>query len=145
MSENTTFDLRNVLSHPITDYPLLLAHCDGTRVKSDKSTLLKKLETLQNDSVREVEHPRRFVTIYDGGLVLHLVLSQTNIGASYASVARRILSTICSEGMATDVHLCLDTYKDSSIKDSERKLRGAVDTPTLQQVQSKLYARVVKS
>lgn len=32
MSQNTSFDLRNVLSYPITKYPVSHTHCDGTRV-----------------------------------------------------------------------------------------------------------------
>ena len=87
VSQNTSFDLRNILSYPITKYPLSLAHCDGTSVKSDKSSLLKKLESLQNETVTELELPSTYVCIYDGGLVLHSTLSQTKAGASYASIA----------------------------------------------------------
>ena len=62
----------------------------------------------------------------DSGL-LHSIISGTNIGASYGSIARRILSTIC-KGREDKVHVCLDKYLSYSIKDSERKLRGADDT-----------------
>ncbi|XP_068212466.1 uncharacterized protein [Palaemon carinicauda] len=49
-----------------------------------------------------------------------------NIGASFGSVARTILSTVC-KGNGDEVHICLDKYLQNSIKDSERILRGAVD------------------
>lgn len=49
------------------------------------------------------------------------------MGASYASIARTMLSVVCS-GSASEIHLCLDKYVENSIKDSERKLRGAVDS-----------------
>ena len=49
------------------------------------------------------------------------------MGASYASMARTMLSKICS-GRATEVHVCFDKYVKNSIKDSERKLRGAFDS-----------------
>ena len=55
------------------------------------------------------------------------VLSQTNIGASYTSIARAMVYVICS-GMASEAHVCLKKYVDNSIKNSERKLRGAVDS-----------------
>ena len=48
VAKKTTLDLRNVLSHPITAYPLSLSHCDGSLVKATKSTLLTKLEEIQS-------------------------------------------------------------------------------------------------
>ncbi|ESO88713.1 hypothetical protein LOTGIDRAFT_165497 [Lottia gigantea] len=123
VAEETNFDLKNVLSYPITTYPLSLAHCDGTHVKTNKSVLLKKLESLQTEPVTESELPRNYVHVYDGGLLLHSILTQTNIGASYGSIARTILSAVCS-GDANEAHVCLDKYVENSIKDSERRLRG---------------------
>ena len=126
IAEKTAFD-RKVLSYPITNYPLSLAHCDGAHVKTTKSALLKKLESLQTATIMDGELLSSYVHVYDGGLLLHSVLSQTNIGASYASIARTMLSVVCS-GRASEVHVCLDKYVENSIKDSERKLRGAVDS-----------------
>ena len=126
--ETQRFDLQTLLSYPIITYPLSLAHSDGSYVKTDKSALLKKLEELQTEPVAELDIPCNHSQVYDGGLLLHSVVSQTNIGASYASIARSILSVVCS-GRATEVHVCLDKYIENSIKDSERKLRGAVDAP----------------
>ena len=45
------------------------------------------------------------------------------MGESYASTARTFLA-----GKYSEVHICLDKYVDNSIKDSERWLRGAVDS-----------------
>ena len=103
----TGFDLHNVLSFPITTYPLSLAHCDGARVKTEKSALLKRLESVQTNKILEADLPRSYVLVYDGGLLLHSVLSQTNVGASYASIARTMLSTLLS-GRASEVHVCLN-------------------------------------
>ena len=129
VSENSTFDLRNILSYPITNYPLSLAHCDGTRVKSDKSSLMRKIECFQNNIITtEAELPDSHTSIYDGGLVLHSILSQIGVGASFASIARTVLLSVCS-GKASEVHLCLDKYIVNSIKDSERELRGSVKCP----------------
>lgn len=66
------------------------------------------------------------MTTYDGGLVFPSVLSHTNSGASFASIARTVLSRVCS-GSTTEVHLYMDKYIENSIEDSERKLRGSVD------------------
>ena len=126
VAEKTSFDLCHVLSFPITEYPLSLAHCDGTYAKSDKATLLKKLESIQGEVISEESLPASYVYVYDGGLVLHTVLAQTKAGASLAAVSRTILSLVCSV-RGSEVHLCLDKYIENSIKDSERKMRGAVD------------------
>ncbi|KAK3876057.1 hypothetical protein Pcinc_019112 [Petrolisthes cinctipes] len=113
---------------PITKYPLSLAHSDGTLVKSDKSTLLRNLESLQSETITEPEVPSNYVCSYDGGLLLHSVLTQTNTNsvAYYAPVA--LLTVVCSGKKPNEVHLCLDKYIENSIKDSERKLRGAMDS-----------------
>ena len=50
-----------------------------------------------------------------------------NVGTSYGAIARTILSTVCTGG-GDEVHVCLDKYIKNSIKDSERKLRGAEDS-----------------
>ena len=42
VSQNNALDLQNILSYPITAYPLSLAHSDGTLVKTDRSVLLRR-------------------------------------------------------------------------------------------------------
>ena len=130
VSEKTSLDLRKIISCPITTYPLSLAHCDGAHMKTEKSALLRKLESLQTETITDAQLPRSYVQVYDGGLLLHSVLSQTATGASYASIARTMLSVLCS-GRASEVHVCMDKYVENSIKDSEIKSRGAVDTDYL--------------
>ena len=126
IAKETTLDLKNVLSFPITSYPLSIAHCGVSHVKANKSALLSKLEVLQTDQVTETILPETYVQVYDGGLLLYSIVSQTNIGASYGSLSRTILSTVC-KGRTSEVHICLGKYIENSIKDSERKARGAVD------------------
>lgn len=125
VSEKTTFDLRHVLEYPITPYPLSLAHSDGAHLKTAKSALLNKLEDFQTDVL--IDLPVNCARVYDGGLLLHSVLSSVNIGATYGSIATTVLSTVCS-GSGMEVHVCLDKYIENSIKDSERQLRGTVNT-----------------
>ena len=45
-SSNSNFDLKRVMSFPITKYPLSLSHSDGTPLICQKSVLLHKLESL---------------------------------------------------------------------------------------------------
>lgn len=128
VAENTNFDLKHVLRYPITPYPLSLAHADGALLKSRKHTLLNRLEEFQKDTTIPTEvHQGICVRIYDGGLLIHSVLSVMNVGTSYGAIARTILSTVCTGG-GDEIHVCLDKYVENSVKDSERKLRGAEDS-----------------
>ena len=124
VAERTNLDLRHVLSHPITTYPLSLAHADGAPLKTPKNALLHKLEELQTIII--TDEPEDYTQIFDGGLLIHSVVSVMNVGASYGSIARKILSAVAS-GKGEEIHICLDKYIENSIKDSERKLRGADD------------------
>ena len=45
ISQNTKFSLQHVLNHQITEVPLSIAQPDGSLVKTEKSKLLKKLES----------------------------------------------------------------------------------------------------
>ena len=103
-----------------------MAHADGSPLKTAKPALLKRLEEAQSEKLTDAP-TTSCARIYDGGLLLHSTLSTTNSGTSYGSVARSILSKVCS-GFADEVHVCLDKYVPNSIKDSERKLRGAKDS-----------------
>ena len=128
ISQKTTFDLRNLMSFPITPYPLSISHCDGEPLKTKKAALLKKLESVQNLPSSYEEASYDCVHLFNGGLLIHSVLSQTNAGSSLASIARSILSLVCSS-KGREIHVCFDKYLESSIKGCERKLRGAVNTP----------------
>ena len=96
--------------------------------KDTKSALLKKLESVQNLPSSYEEASCDCVHLFDGGLLIHFVLSQTNAGSTFASTARSILSLVCSS-KGREIHLCFDKYLESSIKGCERKLRGAFNAP----------------
>lgn len=104
LSQKTAFNLRNVLRYPITLVPLSLAQCDGTPVKTNKATLLHKIESFQTETISHNELPHIDTGIINGGLLLYAVLSQTNAGASYSSIARTILLRVCSE-QGNEVHV----------------------------------------
>ena len=107
---------------------MALAHHDGTPMRTEKANFLRKLECLQNT---EVDPDGQIdVEIYDGGSIIHSVLSRTASGTSYGQISRQILSSVCS-GSAREVHLCLDRHDTNSIKKGERHLRGAEDRPHL--------------
>ena len=127
LSEKTTFDLRHIMAFPITPYPLSITHSDGTGLKTNKCKLLSKLEEFQATS-QEAPLPTCDVTLIDGGFLLHSYLSAIGHIASYGQLARNLLAHVCSN-QGNEVHVLFDTYKSSSLKESERKLRGAEDCP----------------
>jgi hypothetical protein len=61
-SDKTQLDLRKIIS-----YPLSLAHCDGTHMKTEKSALLRKLESFQTETITETQFPMSYAQIYAGG------------------------------------------------------------------------------
>lgn len=120
-------DLRDILSYPITEIPLSIAHSDGTTTKTDKSVLTKVMESKQNEVI--VGAPVSDVLIVDGGLLLHEVLL-LHKQSTYGSLAQSIMTTLCRAANAVkagEVHLVLDKYDKPSIKDVERAIRGNKD------------------
>ena len=104
IDKETDVDLRKILCFELVPYPLSIAHCDGSHVKTEKAALLRRLESLQtNDTCLS----GNFALVYDGGLLLHSVISQAHIGTSYGTIARSVLSTACNT-KAAEIHICFD-------------------------------------
>ena len=127
VSQTTNFDLKHVCSFPITDVPLSISHPDGSRQGTNKSLLLKKLETMQ-DGLESLPHID--VCLIDGGLLIHEYLAGLGNIPSYGNVARGLLSHVCKDfWKADETHILFDRYLPNSLKESERKLRGAENHP----------------
>ena len=127
ISQNKNFDLKYVCSFPITDVPLSISHPDGSRQRTNKNLLLRKLETMQ-DRVENL--PPVDACLIDGGLLIHSYLAGLGNISSYGNVARGLLSHIRKHfGMANEIHVLFDRYIPHSLKGSERVLRGAQDHP----------------
>ena len=145
--ESNTIDLRDVLSYPITDVPLSLAHADDTPLKTDKAVFTKLLERKQTSVLTNINLPSVSCTIIDGGLILHEVLIQHNT-SSYGEIAAELLLQICM-CQATEVHLLLDKYRSPSIKDNERILRCCTEDIFIitgsQQIQKQPGAKLVRN
>ena len=72
--------------------------------------------------------PHIDATLIDGGLLLHSFLSAIGNISSYGDLARRLLGHVCSS-IGSEIHVLFDKYMHSSLKESERRLRGAEDQP----------------
>ena len=62
--------------------------------------------------------------------MIHSFLSAIGKITSYGNLARTLLAYICGSG-GNEIHLLFDTYHPMSLKESERKLRGADARPFL--------------
>ena len=127
VAQRSTLNLPYFLSFPVTVYPMALALPDGTPVKTQKAKLLHKLEDLQMGSVDDSNTLNFTHHIFDGGLVMHSVLLTTTSGTNFGSIARNILSSVCSGG-SSEVFVCFDHYGALSIKQCEREIRGTEDS-----------------
>ena len=107
-------DLRHVLSYPITEVPLSLAHSHGILLKTDKATLPKTLESRQETVVTDLRLPQIKATMINGGIMLQEAIMQHSKSTN-AIMARDLLVKICSYH-GKQVH----NYT-SHIKDTERK------------------------
>lgn len=79
-------DLRHILSFPVTEVPLSLAHSDGSPLKTEKSALLRLLETHLDTSISAKTVG---ATVIDEGLLLHTVLQYKS--EFYGANARELL------------------------------------------------------
>ena len=87
ISKKMNFNLRYTLSFPITEFPLSISQSDGSGIKTDKSKLLRKLEDLQS-GFTNITLPPIDVTLIDGGLLMHSLLSVIGKITSYGDLAR---------------------------------------------------------
>ena len=118
-----SLDLKHILSFPITDVPLSIAHSDGSLMKTDKSALLRKLEARLTDSnINSGSLPSIDVTLIDGGLLFHTIL--IDLKGNYGAMARAFLERICAHH-GNEIHVLFDVYKENTIKANERQLRGS--------------------
>ena len=120
---NSAINLQHILSFPITDLPLSLAHSDGTCNKTEKAALTKTLERRQTHIFTDQNLPPIKASLIDGECIMHESIMR-HCKSTYQTIARNLLIKVCSKP-GEQIHLLLDKYQSPSIKDAERKLRGA--------------------
>ena len=118
LSTKSEFDMRKIVTYPLTPVPLSLAHVDGSINKTNKAKLMHYLEA------KAVHTPPTAVsaTVVDAMFLLH---TQVDIPPTYGGIAERLLRQLCV--MSERVDFVTDTYQSPSIKDIERDRRGACE------------------
>ncbi|GFX58425.1 uncharacterized protein TNCV_320071 [Trichonephila clavipes] len=108
-------DVLKILSFPITPVPLALCHLDGGFCKTDKSVLVK---CLQSNTDQEPPNSTD-VALIDGFFILH---SMKEVPKTFGSISKKFLQMV-SKYSTRRIDVIFDQYMYPSIKDSERCLR----------------------
>ena len=108
LSAQKKIDLSIVFKFPLTPVPLSLGHVDGSLNKTNKSTLMHKLE----EKITSGNPPDTKAYIVDA---MFLIRTLTNVPATFKALAKLILQKLVSMGQRVDF-VC-DIYVSPSIKD----------------------------
>lgn len=120
LSIDNKIDLELVLSYPLTPVPLSLCNLDGNMIKTNKSALLKILESFDTNP----QEPESIdAVLVDGFFFLHLLKDPPQ---TFEGLARFILSKICAL-KGKEIHLVFDKIVTPSLKDVERDRRISTD------------------
>jgi hypothetical protein len=123
---SNALDMPHILSYPITEVLLSLAHSDKTPQKTEIATLTKLLVGEQEVVVMYTSLPSITASVIDGGILLHKTGLQHS-KSTYTTMATYLLTKMCSS-RGEQIHLVLDKYQSPSIKDTERNLRVGAGT-----------------
>ena len=119
---DAAINIDKALSFPLAPVPLAMATCDGMRRKTAKSKLysgaLKSLT--DNDTELPQVHWNRKVYILDLAAIIHSI---SKVPDTFRDLALQIVSRT----LQYHIYIACDTYKDRSIKNIERLLRGESD------------------
>ena len=99
-------DLHHILSYPVPEVPLSLAHSDGTPLKTDKAYLTKKFESRQEVFLDDNSLPPITAAVIDGGIILHETVLQHS-KSTYETMAKDLLARVCLY-RGEQIHLVLD-------------------------------------
>ena len=124
--------MADVMCHPLGTMPWSLANAEGLLCKTTTAALAAAL--LKNVA-QEQELPQESVTVIDGmSLVQNVTVNQENFGA--------VASSVLNMGEKSKwIDIVFDTYRDVSIKDYERSVRGQQHGHELKNITSQQKVR----
>ena len=93
---NNAINLQHILSFPITEVPLSLAHSDGTCNKTEKSALTKALQNRQAHIFTDENLPPIKASLIDGGCITHESI-MPHCKSTYQTIAWDLLIKVCSK------------------------------------------------
>ena len=119
MAQSRDLQMTKILSHPLGPLPWALATPDGYLRKTNKATLAA---CLQKNVAPANTIPENVASIIDG---MSLVQKVKGNEATFGDIAKSVLSIALAEALnSTRIDIVFDTYRQLSIKNSERTQRG---------------------
>ena len=136
MAQNRNLQMAEVFCHPLGPLPWALATPEGLICGTDKSALSRHL---QKNAASASVVPDGSATIVDGmALVNRLTGNHNNFG----DVAMAVLKMALKEGSSSKrIDVVFDTYKEVSIKNMQRLIRGEELGVTLQNISASQLVR----
>ena len=115
---NLPVDIDEALKYSLSEVPLSIAHADGSKRKTIKSALYNAALSSTMSSTIDLPLEGQKVCILD---LAALIRSTVNVPPTFEELALKIYSDI-PKGYII-IYVACDTYKSSSIKSPERRLR----------------------
>lgn len=127
LASQRDFDLKELASHEILDYPKYIFDKHGFYRKSQKSSLALEIEKNSNCTSQDIVHSNINPKIYlvDGmALVYQIQLNKFSTFGDFAAAFFKKVTAFLSQTSVTRIDVVFDRYDDISIKFVESKLRS---------------------
>ena len=119
IAQGQSLCMEKILSHPLGPLPWALSTPEGLLRKTNKATLAT---ALQKNVAAEDQYPENSVVVIDG---MNLVQRVKGDQVTFGEIATAIMRMALKEGSnSTRIDVVFDTYKKSSIENSERSVRS---------------------
>ena len=129
-------DFEKALAYPLTITPLSLSNPDGTRRTTKKSKLAEVLSAFQEDKNSKTTDIAKDADVYVVDFIAQIIVISKNLPETYEQLAISFLRSIPKDYNRVDI--IADTYRNDSIKNAERNLRGTSSKIVVKSVKSKI-------
>ena len=107
LSQVHNIDLEKVLTYPLNTVPWAMATSDGFPLKTNKATLLHKIEDKYAPQIQDEPQMKHSVHLVDGNALLQ---SLTDLPDTFGDLAKCVFSAL---PLSEIVHFVTDTYVQS--------------------------------
>ena len=119
MAQARSLVMKDILCHPLGPLPWALSTPEGLLRKTNKASLAT---LLQRNVTTAEQLPENCASVVDGMCLVQRVKGDQ---ATFGDIAATVLSMALNEGGKSNrIDVVFDTYRENSIKNSERSLRG---------------------
>ena len=131
---NKVIDFEAALTYPLSPVPLSLSHPDGTRRKTMKSSLMSVINSYYDTNL-DLPLPPKQTSMYIVDLMA-LIRTVSPIPETYSHLVHNLIEGLPKNYKPIDI--VADTYRENSLKNNERNLRGISDKVMISSSSSKI-------